>query len=179
MGLLKTVIKRQAELVAHWMSFGFIHGVMNTDNTSISGETLDYGPCAFMDTYKKDQFFSFIDKRGRYRYSSQPYIAQWNISRFAESIAELLRFSADESYQALAERLGEVLGEFPKLYEAAWLKRFSAKLGIGEPSKQGKLEEANKAQAPSKSKSKSKSKKLSIRFVVLSHTDPARAFNLY
>ena len=88
--LLDAVVARQADLVARWMLIGFIHGVMNTDNTSIAGETIDYGPCAFMDAYDPATVFSSIDHAGRYAYGNQPGIAQWNLARFAETLLPLL-----------------------------------------------------------------------------------------
>ncbi|WP_113907743.1 protein adenylyltransferase SelO [Aliidiomarina celeris] len=127
LGLLEAVIARQATLVAQWMSFGFIHGVMNTDNTSICGETIDYGPCAMLDSYQPEQFYSFIDKRGRYRYSQQPRIAQWNLARFAECLAPLMPTTK------AADDISAALEHFTTLYEKAWLERFSAKLGIVQP----------------------------------------------
>jgi uncharacterized protein YdiU (UPF0061 family) len=111
--LLKAVIGRTAKLIARWQLVGFIHGVMNTDNTSIAGETIDYGPCAFMDAYHPKQVFSSIDHQGRYAYSNQPRIAHWNLMRFAESLLPLLDADADaavnaakqalDAYRALAE----------------------------------------------------------------------------
>ncbi|NLT30128.1 MAG: YdiU family protein, partial [Propionibacterium sp.] len=89
-GFLSAVVARQADLIAAWMSVGFIHGVMNTDNMAISGETIDYGPCAFLDEYRPDQVFSSIDHGGRYRYSRQPSIAAWNLARFAETLLPLM-----------------------------------------------------------------------------------------
>ncbi|RUO39825.1 YdiU family protein [Aliidiomarina taiwanensis] len=130
--LIKTVMQRQARLVSHWMSLGFIHGVMNTDNCSVAGETIDYGPCAFMEQYNAQQVFSFIDKRGRYRYDNQPHIAQWNMARFAESLAELVRLP-DETNDALIRRLSELVETFPAMYEAQWLQRFGAKIGLAQP----------------------------------------------
>ncbi len=119
--LFREVAKRQAELVAHWMSIGFIHGVMNTDNTSISGETIDYGPCAFMDEFRHDKVFSSIDHYGRYAYRNQPAIAQWNLARFAET---LLSIDDDRpAYEA-------ALAEFGTQYEAEYLHRMRAKLGL-------------------------------------------------
>jgi len=124
--LLKQVVKRQAHLIAKWMLVGFIHGVMNTDNMAISGETIDYGPCAFMDTYDPATVFSSIDLRGRYAYGNQPSIAAWNLSRFAETLLPLLH--KDEK-QAVKIAQDAVL-EFPELYHRNWLKGMRAKLGI-------------------------------------------------
>ena len=117
----RAVAARQAELVAHWMAIGFIHGVMNTDNTSISGETLDYGPCAFMDEFRFDKVFSSIDHAGRYAYANQPAIAQWNLARLAECL--LMICPARPAFE-------EALADFPAHYEAAYLSRMRAKLGL-------------------------------------------------
>ncbi|UXH46158.1 YdiU family protein [Rossellomorea vietnamensis] len=124
--LLKEVIKRQAALIAKWQMVGFIHGVMNTDNMTISGETIDYGPCAFMDTYDPKTVFSSIDVQGRYAYGNQPPIAGWNLARFAESLLPILHPEQEESLK-LAQ---EAVLEFPKLYEGHWLDGMRAKLGI-------------------------------------------------
>lgn len=123
---LREVIKRQAYLISKWMGLGFIHGVMNTDNMSICGETIDYGPCAFMDEFDFNKKFSFIDKNGRYAYSNQPHIALWNLTRFAETILSLL-----SSEQTNAIKIAEEeLNSFPNLYEDYWLKEMEKKLGI-------------------------------------------------
>ncbi|MCC5800955.1 protein adenylyltransferase SelO [Rossellomorea vietnamensis] len=124
--LLKEVIKRQAALIAKWQMVGFIHGVMNTDNMTISGETIDYGPCAFMDAYDPKTVFSSIDAQGRYAYGNQPPIAGWNLARFAESLLPILHPEQEESLK-LAQ---EAVLEFPKLYEGHWLDGMRAKLGI-------------------------------------------------
>lgn len=124
--LLKEVIKRQAALIAKWQMVGFIHGVMNTDNMTISGETIDYGPCAFMDTYDPKTVFSSIDAQGRYAYGNQPPIAGWNLARFAESLLPILH---DEQEGSLKLAQNAVL-EFPKLYESHWLNGMRAKLGL-------------------------------------------------
>jgi uncharacterized protein YdiU (UPF0061 family) len=126
LGLLERVCDRQAALVAGWMHVGFIHGVMNTDNMAISGETIDYGPCAFMDHYDPATAFSSIDTYGRYAYANQPKIAQWNLARFAETLLFLLH--ADRN-RAVA-RASEVVNHFPQLYEHHWLKGMRAKLGL-------------------------------------------------
>ncbi|NTU29731.1 YdiU family protein [Brevibacillus sp. HB1.1] len=124
--LLKGIIKRQAELIAKWQLVGFIHGVMNTDNMAISGETIDYGPCAFMDAYDPATVFSSIDVQGRYAYGNQPYIAVWNLSRFAETLLPLLHEN-----EAQAVKMAEdALGEFSKLYHSNWLRGMRAKLGL-------------------------------------------------
>ena len=126
LALLGAVIAAQAELVARWMQIGFIHGVMNTDNVSIAGETLDYGPCAFMDAYDPATVFSAIDERGRYAYGNQPPIARWNLTRLAEALLPLLADDADKAV-ALAEG---ALGAFDGLFQAALLGGFRRKLGL-------------------------------------------------
>ncbi len=126
--MLDGVIRRQAELVARWMGVGFIHGVMNTDNTSISGETIDYGPCAFMDAYDPNQVYSSIDVMGRYAYANQPRIAHWNLTRLAESILPLL--SEDEK-QAV-DQAQSAIDAFPDRYNDAYLRVMRAKLGLVE-----------------------------------------------
>lgn len=126
LALLCHVIARQAALVAHWMSLGFIHGVMNTDNMTLSGETIDYGPCAFMEAYNPVQVFSYIDQQGRYAYKNQPAVAQWNLARLAEALLVLIH---PEQEQAISLAVTE-LNRFPEIYQQHWLKRFTAKLGI-------------------------------------------------
>ncbi len=123
---LEAVLEGQAKLVAQWMSVGFVHGVMNTDNVSISGETLDYGPCAFLDTYRADQVFSSIDRRGRYAYANQPGIARWNLIRLAESLIPVLH-TDQEAALTLARGLIE---SFADRYEGHYLSLMAAKLGI-------------------------------------------------
>jgi len=127
--LLDRVIARHASLVAQWMNLGFIHGVMNTDNTSISGETLDYGPCAFMEAYDPATVFSAIDQQGRYAYGNQPRIALWNLMRLAEALLHLLQHEQGSQEAALATA-NEALAEFPALYEAALLSGLRRKLGL-------------------------------------------------
>ncbi|MBR1161691.1 protein adenylyltransferase SelO [Bradyrhizobium elkanii] len=124
--LLAGVVARQAALVARWLLVGFIHGVMNTDNTSISGETIDYGPCAFLDTYNPAQVFSSIDEMGRYAYANQPRIALWNLTRLAECLLPLF---ADEQEKAI-EQAQVILGEFPEKFTAAYNAGLRAKLGL-------------------------------------------------
>ncbi len=124
--LYEQVIARQASLVARWMLVGFIHGVMNTDNSSISGETIDYGPCAFMDAYDPATVFSSIDTQGRYAYINQPRIAPWNLARFGETLLPLL---ADDSDAALAQA-NEALATFQPRYAAALLDGLRRKLGL-------------------------------------------------
>jgi len=124
--LLKEVIKRQASLISKWQLIGFIHGVMNTDNMAISGETIDYGPCAFMDTYHPETVFSSIDVRGRYAYANQPEMAAWNIARLAESLLPLLHEDKNEAISIGQEEINKFWG----LYENNWLKGMRAKLGF-------------------------------------------------
>lgn len=124
--LLKEVIKRQAELIARWQTVGFIHGVMNTDNMTISGETIDYGPCAFMDTYDPATAFSSIDISGRYAYGNQPEIAGWNLARFAETLLPLLHVNQDQAVK-LAQ---DAVTGFTGLYQRNWLAGMRSKLGI-------------------------------------------------
>jgi protein adenylyltransferase len=126
LGLLERVSDSQASLIASWMHVGFIHGVMNTDNMAISGETIDYGPCAFMDHYDPATVFSSIDTRGRYAYANQPRIAQWNLARLAETLLPLI--DADEK-RAIARAI-EVVNAFPEQYERHWLRGMRAKLGL-------------------------------------------------
>lgn len=126
LSLLKEVVKQQADLIAKWQLVGFIHGVMNTDNMSISGETIDYGPCAFMDVYDPETVFSSIDRQGRYAYGNQPNIGGWNLARFAESLLPLLHENLEKSYK-LAEK---ALQAFPELYYTNWLSGMRAKLGF-------------------------------------------------
>ena len=126
--LLDGVIARQAALIARWMSIGFIHGVMNTDNTSIAGETIDYGPCAFVDAYHPGTVFSSIDSFGRYAYGNQPSIAGWNLARLAETMLKLLE-SDDEKAIAQAN---QALSAYPALFEREYLACFRAKLGLKE-----------------------------------------------
>lgn len=127
-GLLRAVVQAQAELIAGWMAMGFIHGVMNTDNCAISGETIDYGPCAFMEGYAPDRVFSSIDHRGRYAYDNQPAIALWNLAQFASCLVPLM---ADQD--AAVEAFTEDINRFTPAYEAAWLARFGAKIGLADP----------------------------------------------
>jgi uncharacterized protein YdiU (UPF0061 family) len=124
--LLDAVIARQAELVARWLLVGFIHGVMNTDNTSIAGDTIDYGPCAFMDTYDPATVFSSIDETGRYAYGNQPRIALWNLTRFAECLLPLL---SDDQEKAIAEAQS-ALGKFTEKFGDAYHAGLRSKLGL-------------------------------------------------
>jgi uncharacterized protein YdiU (UPF0061 family) len=124
--LLQEVIKRQAVLISKWQLVGFIHGVMNTDNMALSGETIDYGPCAFMDTYDPETVFSSIDTQGRYSFGNQPQIAAWNLARFAETLLPLLH--ADPT-QAVKLAQGAI-SDFTELYHSNWLTGMREKLGI-------------------------------------------------
>jgi uncharacterized protein YdiU (UPF0061 family) len=126
LALLESVATAQADLIAKWMSLGFIHGVMNTDNTSISGETIDYGPCAFMDAFHPQRVFSSIDAGGRYAWGNQPDIGLWNVTRFAETLLPLL---AEDSADAI--KLAEsALSKYPERFGAQYVARFRAKLGL-------------------------------------------------
>jgi uncharacterized protein YdiU (UPF0061 family) len=126
---LDGVVARQAHLIAHWMLLGFIHGVMNTDNMSISGETIDFGPCAFLEAYDPDKVFSSIDAQGRYAYSNQPHAAHWNLTRLAESLLPLL-LQEEGSEEAALVSARESLSTFGPLYEAAHLNGLRRKLGL-------------------------------------------------
>jgi uncharacterized protein YdiU (UPF0061 family) len=125
--LLDGVVAAQAELVARWLLVGFVHGVMNTDNMSVAGETIDYGPCAFLDVYDPRTTFSSIDRNGRYAYGEQPRIALWNLTRLAETLLPLL--AADET-AAVAEAEGALAGYAPR-FEAAYHGGLNRKLGLG------------------------------------------------
>jgi len=124
--LLDAVIAAQARLIAKWMAVGFIHGVMNTDNMSIAGETIDYGPCAFMDGYHPDTVFSSIDVHGRYAYRRQADIAVWNLAQLAASLIPLIDADRDDAIEAATE----ALHRFPDLFKAAWLDMFRPKIGL-------------------------------------------------
>ena len=126
--LLEAVIHQQAELITHWMRVGFIHGVMNTDNMALSGETIDYGPCAFMDTFAPDTVFSSIDHKGRYAYANQPYIAQWNLARLAESLLPLM----DGKKEEIIVSAEDLLNSFEQIYKSKWLSMMGSKLGFAE-----------------------------------------------
>jgi serine/tyrosine/threonine adenylyltransferase len=138
LALLRAVAKRQAALLAQWMNVGFIHGVMNTDNMTISGETIDYGPCAFMEAYDPQAVFSSIDHGGRYAYANQPLIARWNLARLAEALLPLMVNAAEGAEPDEAEVQRAVAGatavidDFPDLYAAAWRRGQRAKLGLDE-----------------------------------------------
>ena len=133
--LLKIVLDKQIDLVVNWMRVGFIHGVMNTDNMSISGETIDYGPCAFMDTYDPKTVFSSIDQTGRYAYCNQPMITKWNLSRFAECLIPLIDKNHDEAVKIATE----IINSFEKKYEEKWLNMMRDKLGLFGADEKDKL----------------------------------------
>tara|TARA_B100000408_G_C10306293_1_gene226812 strand:- start:699 stop:2159 length:1461 start_codon:yes stop_codon:yes gene_type:complete len=124
--LLKVLIELQIDLVVNWMRVSFIHGVMNTDNMSISGETIDYGPCAFMDTYDPQTVFSSIDESGRYAYFNQPSITKWNLARFAECLISLI----DPKKEKAIEIATETINSFDKSYETKWINMMRDKLGL-------------------------------------------------
>jgi uncharacterized protein YdiU (UPF0061 family) len=128
LALLMAVAARQAELVAQWLGVGFIHGVMNTDNMSIAGETIDFGPCAFMDHYHPARVYSSIDRHGRYSFGNQPGIAQWNLARLAEALLPLL----DSDVNRAIEAAQSVIDGFGKFFEEAYFCRFRTKLGLTE-----------------------------------------------
>lgn len=123
---LRAVIGRQARLIAQWQLVGFIHGVMNTDNMAVSGETIDYGPCAFMNSYRPDTVFSSIDRGGRYAYGNQPTIAQWNLARFAETLLPLLDADQERAVAIATDALNGFVG----VYQECWLSGMRKKLGL-------------------------------------------------
>ncbi|WP_110926257.1 protein adenylyltransferase SelO [Bacillus massiliglaciei] len=129
---LRAVISRQAALIARWQLVGFIHGVMNTDNMTISGETIDYGPCAFMDTFDPATVFSSIDTQGRYAYGNQPYMAVWNLARFAETMVPLL----DEDQEQAVGLAEKEISAFSQLFTQHWLNGMRAKLGLAKEEKE-------------------------------------------
>jgi len=126
--LLDAVVKAQAKLIAKWMGLGFIHGVMNTDNCAISGETIDYGPCAFMDAYNPGKVFSSIDQTGRYAFGNQPRIAIWNLAQLATALIPLMP-DQDTAIEAFTQSVNR----FPDIYQSEWLRVFGAKLGLAAP----------------------------------------------
>lgn len=128
LALLKVVVDRQALLVAHWQSFGFIHGVMNTDNCSIAGDTIDYGPCAFMDNYDPATVFSSIDHGARYAYQNQPGIAQWNMANFAQCLLPLI----DEDDEQAIKQAQAVIDGYPEVFSRYYRERFGRKLGLAQ-----------------------------------------------
>ncbi|WP_198024128.1 protein adenylyltransferase SelO [Sphingorhabdus lutea] len=128
LSLLQNVMERQAALIAKWMSIGFVHGVMNTDNMTLSGETIDYGPCAFLDEYNPASVFSSIDRRGRYAYGQQPAIGGWNLARLAEAMLSII----DDNVETAIEKAQSVLSGYTALYDAAWRDLFAQKIGLFE-----------------------------------------------
>jgi len=138
--LLKSIVERQAALIAQWMQLGFIHGVMNTDNMSIAGETIDYGPCAFMDDYDHDRVFSSIDRHGRYAYSNQPSIGLWNLTRLAETLLPLLV----EDIDAAVEVAQDVLKIYVESYQNHWLTGMRVKFGLLSPTDKVKRDKLNR-----------------------------------
>ena len=132
LALLEAVLQRQAELVAKWMGVGFIHGVMNTDNMSIAGETIDYGPCAFMEQFDPQKVYSSIDSGKRYAFSNQPLIAQWNLARFAECLMPLL----EGDQESRVSQLTDILRGFDAVFEAARQVINADKLGLTANSEQ-------------------------------------------
>jgi len=126
--LLKIVMEKQIKLVVDWMRVGFIHGVMNTDNMTISGETIDYGPCAFMDAYDPETVFSSIDHNGRYAYFNQPGITKWNLARFAETLLPLIDKNKDKAIKIVTE----IINNFGEIYKKNWLEMMRKKLGLIE-----------------------------------------------
>src|ERR1700733_2668017 len=135
LALLQAVVERQARLVARWMNVGFIHGVMNTDNTALSGEAIDFGPCAFMDAYDPSTVFSAIDEFGRYAYGNQPAIAQWNLARFAETLLPIL----DRESERGVELANESIFTFTNRFQEHWLAGMRNKLGLSS-NEEGDLE---------------------------------------
>ena len=123
---LKAVLDKQIDLVVNWMRVSFVHGVMNTDNMSISGETIDYGPCAFMDTYDPQTVFSSIDKMGRYAYCNQPIITKWNLARLAECLIPLIDTNQNKSIELATD----IINSFEKKYEEKWMEMMRHKLGL-------------------------------------------------
>jgi uncharacterized protein YdiU (UPF0061 family) len=136
LSLLRIVMEKQIKLVTNWMRVGFVHGVMNTDNVTISGETIDYGPCAFMDAYNPETVFSSIDHNGRYAYGNQPIITHWNLLRFAETLLPLIDDKQDKAVRVVEE----VVNDFSEVYKKHWIKMMSKKLGfLGEDKADEKL----------------------------------------
>ena len=132
LALLSEVVAAQAELVARWMTVGFVHGVMNTDNMTISGQSIDFGPCAFLDAFDMAAVFSSIDHGGRYAFGNQPSVALWNLARFAETLVPLVARDEEDGEVAVAA-LTEVLAGFGERYQAAASSAMAAKLGLPTP----------------------------------------------
>ncbi|MEI2297633.1 protein adenylyltransferase SelO [Ensifer sp. MJa1] len=135
LAFFKAVTAQQAELIARWLHVGFIHGVMNTDNMTVSGETIDFGPCAFMDAYDPKKVFSSIDQFGRYAYASQPAIGQWNLARLAETLVPLF----DEDEATAVEMANDALGEYGAIFQRHWLDGMRRKIGL-QSSEEGDLD---------------------------------------
>ncbi len=164
LALLKAVVNAQAQLIAKWMSLGFIHGVMNTDNASIAGETIDYGPCAFMDEFSHNRVYSSIDRESRYAYQNQPQIGQWNLVRFAETLlplfAEYVTPEQGKPEEVVVLMAQEALNEYEGLYKHYWLNEMRQKLGLAptesalspeqifEKSLKGEIKESDSAKKP-------------------------------
>ena len=138
---VEAVIGRQARLVARWLGLGFIHGVMNTDNVAVSGETIDYGPCAFLDTYHPLEVYSSIDHGGRYAYGRQPQVMVWNLAQLASALLPLIDDDEDRAVAAATE----VIERAPAAMDAAWLEEFRRKLGLVSVDGRGDLEKADAA----------------------------------
>ncbi|MEO1437706.1 MAG: YdiU family protein, partial [Bacteroidota bacterium] len=132
LALLQRVMEQQQTLILHWLRVGFIHGVMNTDNMSIAGETIDYGPCAFMNAYHANTVFSSIDRQGRYAFANQPNMAYWNLNAFANALLPFI----DEDKAVAKEKAEAVLAEFPKSFSTAYFEMMGQKLGIVKPSRE-------------------------------------------
>ena len=131
LGLYAEIIAAQARLIAKWMGLGFVHGVMNTDNMAVSGETIDYGPCAFIDGYSPKAVYSSIDRSGRYAYEQQPSIAHWNLAQLGSCFVPLMEAEKGTQAQAVDD-LSEVLNSFSELYQTEWRRVFGAKIGIAD-----------------------------------------------
>ena len=131
LGLLQAVVAAQARLIADWMAVGFIHGVMNTDNVAISGETIDYGPCAFMDGYHPQKVFSSIDQMGRYAFVNQPSIGAWNLAQLATSLLPIMEGDEDAKIEAATA----AVGGFTEIFQARWLENYGRKIGIAQATK--------------------------------------------
>ena len=134
LALLESVIRSQSDLIVHWLRVGFIHGVMNTDNVTLSGETIDFGPCAFMDQFDPNKVFSSIDRMGRYSYENQPKIIHWNVARLAETLLPLINENIDKSIEVAKEKINE----FEKIFEGKYLSMIRAKLGLFGEQKEDK-----------------------------------------
>ncbi len=132
LAVLKEVTRRQVALITDWMLLGFIHGVMNTDNMALSGETIDYGPCAFMDDYDPNTVFSSIDHNGRYAYTNQPAVAQWNLARFAETLVPLIDPDVDKAVTSASEVIAEFIAQFDSRFLAGMCRKIGISSATGE-----------------------------------------------